>query len=185
MRFNNRKNEIWFIKYKKNIIHYDDYYDGDDSNSIIYSVDGDNDSNRSISVSSSLSSIPSSIIDETIEPIKQQYKQQQQPRQSHSSHQLLYKQPTTTIIPIYDKLLLFKSSLNLLNLFQFNNKKHNNNIYFRLIKSIIHYGDNIGAKTVKCVINESSYETQTLLKHDYDIYQVSYIGFFDGVIHLF
>ena len=45
--------------------------------------------------------------------------------------------------------------------------------YLNFLKSIIHYGDNIGAKSVKCIINESTYESQTLLKNDYDIYQVS------------
>jgi hypothetical protein len=44
--------------------------------------------------------------------------------------------------------------------------------YLNFFKSIVHYGDNIGAKSVKCIINESTYEAQTLLKDDYDIYQV-------------
>jgi hypothetical protein len=38
---------------------------------------------------------------------------------------------------------------------------------------LVHYGDNIGAKNIKCLINENLYESQSLLNQDYDIYQVS------------
>jgi hypothetical protein len=58
-------------------------------------------------------------------------------------------------------------SLNLIKL-----ANRNKLYYFNFFKSIVHYGDNIGARLVKCIINESSYESQTLLKNDYDIYQV-------------
>ncbi len=39
-------------------------------------------------------------------------------------------------------------------------------------QSLVHYGDNIGAKVVKCLINENLYESQSLINQDYDIYQV-------------
>ena len=58
-------------------------------------------------------------------------------------------------------------SLNLIKL-----ANRNKFYYLNFLKSIVHYGDNIGARSVKCIINESSYESQTLLKNDYDIYQV-------------
>lgn len=58
-----------------------------------------------------------------------------------------------------------------LNLIKLANKTKS--YYLNFLKSIIHYGDNIGAKSVKCIINESSYESQSLLKNDYDIYQVN------------
>ena len=41
-------------------------------------------------------------------------------------------------------------------------------------QSLVHYGDNIGAKVVKCLINENLYETSSLINQDYDIYQVSF-----------
>ena len=58
-------------------------------------------------------------------------------------------------------------SLNLIKL-----ANRNKFYYLNFLKSIVHYGDNIGSRSVKCIINESSYESQTLLKNDYDIYQV-------------
>ena len=58
-------------------------------------------------------------------------------------------------------------SLNLIKL-----ANRNKFYYLNFLKSIVHYGDNIGARSVKCIINESSYKSQTLLKNDYDIYQV-------------
>jgi hypothetical protein len=49
----------------------------------------------------------------------------------------------------------------------------NSNIFFNTFQSLVHYGDNIGAKIVKCLINENLYESQSLINQDYDIYQVS------------
>ena len=46
------------------------------------------------------------------------------------------------------------------------------NIYYDVFQSLVHYGDNIGAKIVKCLINENLYETQSLINQQYDIYQV-------------
>ena len=53
------------------------------------------------------------------------------------------------------------------------NLNHENNSYTNTFQSLVHYGDNIGAKVVKCLINESLYETQSLINQDYDIYQVN------------
>lgn len=47
-----------------------------------------------------------------------------------------------------------------------------NDIYHETFQSLVHYGDNIGAKIVKCLINENLYESQSLLNQEYDIYQV-------------
>lgn len=44
-------------------------------------------------------------------------------------------------------------------------------------QSLVHYGDNIGAKVVKCLINENLYESQSLINQDYDIYQVVIVFF--------
>ncbi|RNA34289.1 sacsin [Brachionus plicatilis] len=52
-----------------------------------------------------------------------------------------------------------------------NNPIHHNHFYLNTFQSLVHYGDNIGAKVVKCLINENSYETQSLIATDYDIYQ--------------
>ena len=54
--------------------------------------------------------------------------------------------------------------------------KHNLNAEFTSLinnafQSLVHYGDNIGAKVVKCLINENLYETSSLINQDYDIYQ--------------
>jgi hypothetical protein len=49
----------------------------------------------------------------------------------------------------------------------------NNNLINNSFQSLVHYGDNIGAKVVKCLINESLYESQSLINQDYDIYQVN------------
>ena len=46
------------------------------------------------------------------------------------------------------------------------------NLFTNTFQSLVHYGDNIGAKVVKCLINENLYETQSLINQDYDIYQV-------------
>ena len=48
-----------------------------------------------------------------------------------------------------------------------------NMFYLQFFKSIVHYGDNIGAKSVKCVITENNYESQTLINQEYEIYQVN------------
>lgn len=53
----------------------------------------------------------------------------------------------------------------------FNNYLHHNHFYLNTFQSLVHYGDNIGAKVVKCLINENSYESQNLITTDYDIYQ--------------
>ena len=53
----------------------------------------------------------------------------------------------------------------------FNNFNHHNHFYLNTFQSLVHYGDNIGAKVVKCLINENSYEAQSILSPDYDIYQ--------------
>ena len=45
-------------------------------------------------------------------------------------------------------------------------------LFNNTFQSLVHYGDNIGAKVVKCLINENLYETQSLINQDYDIYQV-------------
>ena len=82
----------------------------------------------------------------------------------------------------------FKPSLNnstnvsplLINNDQIMSKHVNNNInivefsnlFTNTFQSLVHYGDNIGAKVVKCLINENLYETQSLINQDYDIYQV-------------
>lgn len=47
------------------------------------------------------------------------------------------------------------------------------NLFFNTFQSLVHYGDNIGAKIVKCLINENLYESQSLINQDYDIYQVN------------
>ncbi|CAF0746878.1 unnamed protein product [Brachionus calyciflorus] len=39
------------------------------------------------------------------------------------------------------------------------------------IESLVHYGDNIGAKIVKCLINENSFDGSNLINSNYDIYQ--------------
>lgn len=46
------------------------------------------------------------------------------------------------------------------------------NLLINLFKSLVHYGDSIGANIVKCLINESFYESQSLINQEYDIYQV-------------
>ena len=52
------------------------------------------------------------------------------------------------------------------------NNKEFSNLLTNTFQSLVHYGDNIGAKVVKCLINENLYETQSLINQDYDIYQV-------------
>ena len=52
------------------------------------------------------------------------------------------------------------------------NAELNTNLFFNTFQSLVHYGDNIGAKIVKCLINENLYESQSLINQDYDIYQV-------------
>ena len=47
------------------------------------------------------------------------------------------------------------------------------NLFNNTFQSLVHYGDNIGARIVKCLINESVYENQSLMSQEYDIYQVS------------
>lgn len=54
------------------------------------------------------------------------------------------------------------------------NAELNTNLFFNTFQSLVHYGDNIGAKIVKCLINENLYESQSLINQDYDIYQVIY-----------
>ena len=49
------------------------------------------------------------------------------------------------------------------------------NLLNNAFQSLVHYGDSIGAKSVKCLINESLYETQSLINQGYDIYQVIYL----------
>ena len=51
-------------------------------------------------------------------------------------------------------------------------------LFNNTFQSLVHYGDNIGAKVVKCLINENLYETQSLINQDYDIYQVKVFFFF-------
>jgi hypothetical protein len=46
------------------------------------------------------------------------------------------------------------------------------NLFNSQFQSLVHYGDNIGARVVKCLINENLYESQSLINQDYDIYQV-------------
>lgn len=53
------------------------------------------------------------------------------------------------------------------------------NLFFNTFQSLVHYGDNIGAKIVKCLINENLYESQSLINQDYDIYQVGSILIWD------
>jgi hypothetical protein len=65
-----------------------------------------------------------------------------------------------------------KNRRNIFN-FDFNSNFYNTDAYLNILKSLIHYGDNIGARCVNCVINENSYETSSLLTQDYDIYQVT------------
>jgi hypothetical protein len=50
------------------------------------------------------------------------------------------------------------------------------NLIINLFKSLVHYGDSIGANIVKCLINESFYESQTLINQEYDIYQVIFMN---------
>jgi hypothetical protein len=45
------------------------------------------------------------------------------------------------------------------------------NLFTSTFQSLVHYGDNIGATVVKCLVNENSYETQSLVNQEYDIYQ--------------
>lgn len=53
-----------------------------------------------------------------------------------------------------------------------NHKTSHSNLLNNSFQSLVHYGDNIGAKVVKCLINENLYETSSLINQDYDIYQV-------------
>lgn len=53
-----------------------------------------------------------------------------------------------------------------------NHKTSHSHLLTNSFQSLVHYGDNIGAKVVKCLINENLYETSSLINQDYDIYQV-------------
>ena len=75
-----------------------------------------------------------------------------------------------------------KEKVNLINNNEINNQEIDtkfskesidfSNLFTNSFKSLVHYGDNIGAKIVKCLINESFYEAQSLINQEYDIYQV-------------
>ena len=49
-------------------------------------------------------------------------------------------------------------------------------------KSIVHYGDNIGAKSVRCVITENNFDSHSLLNQDYEVYQVMDLFLFFNLI---
>ncbi len=73
--------------------------------------------------------------------------------------------------PTYSNNIKNKRRCSIFNL-DLNSGLNNTDVYLNILKSLIHYGDNIGARCVNCVINENSYETNSLLTQDYDIYQV-------------
>lgn len=94
---------------------------------------------------------------------------------NNNNHKMFNSRPRKNPTVLKPSIPIVKANFHNNSIYMFNTHYLTDfsNIYLNTFQSLVHYGDNIGAKIVKCLINENSYESQSLIHQEYDIYQVN------------